>query len=279
MKTEAARALRCGVCILVFFLSVLTLYPVLIMLFDAFKTRSEMAENPFFLPSAQGFTTDNLVNAAVRMKFYVPLLNSLLITVCSIVVIILISAMAAYAIARRGGKFYNAVYLFFLAGLVVPYQLAMVSLYKEIKTLGLMNSQLGMVLIYAGVFISFPVFFYSGFIRTIPRELEEAAYLDGCNRYGIFWRIVFPLLKPTTATVSVLSLMNVWNEFTLALLFLQKTNKMTLTVALSMFRGQYSTNWPNMFAGILVAVLPIIILFLAAQKQFIKGMVEGAVKG
>lgn len=257
----------------------LVLYPVFIMFSDAFKTREEMALNPFGLPQAAGFTVENLLNAVSRMKLHIPLINSMIVTIFSVIVIIIVSSMAAYPIARRGGRFYNFFYMFFLAGLVVPYQMAMVSLYKEIKSLGLMNSLFGMILIYGGVFLAFPIFFYCGFIKTIPRELEEAAVLDGCSRYGIFWRIVFPLLKPITATVAILTLMNVWNEFTLALLFLQKSEKMTITIALSLFRGQYTTHWPNMFAGILVAVAPIIILFLVAQKQFIKGMVDGAVKG
>lgn len=255
------------------------IYPLFLIFADAFKTREEMAYNPFGIPGASGFTYDNIMNAIVKMKFYIPLTNSILIALGSTVLLIVISALAAYPLARSQSTLYKFIYLLFLSGIIVPYQLAMIPLYKLVIGLGFVNSHLGMILIYGGILISFPIFFYSGFIKSVPRELEEAASIDGCGRYGLFWRIVFPLLKPATAAVVVLNLLNIWNEFGLSLLFLQKTGKMTITVALYAFRGQYFSHWPHMFAGVLVAVIPIIVIFVSAQKYFIRGAIEGALKG
>ncbi len=260
-------------------LACLEFYPIFLVAVDAFKTREEMANNPFWLPSRSGFTMDNITETLYRMKIYQPFLNSLWITTGSLIVLILISSMAAYPIARNRGRFFAALYLFFLAGIMIPFQLAMIPLYQQIRMLGLMNSQWGLILIYSGVFISFPVFFYSGFIKNIPQELEEAGRIDGCSRFGIFWRIVFPLLRPATATVVILSLLTIWNEFGLSFLFLQKESSMTLVAALFSFRGQYYVNWPNMFSGVLIAGLPIVLAFLFVQKYFINGMTEGALKG
>ncbi len=265
--------------IILIFFALITFYPVFIMIADSFKTREEMAYNPFGFPMFSGFTLDNIINAISKMKFYEPLLNSAIITGLSTILIIVVASMAAYPIARKKNALYGFIYSFFLSGIIVPYQLAMIPLYKEVRVLGLMNKELGLVLIYGGIFLSFPIFFYSGFIKNVPLELEEAAFIDGCGRYRIFWRIVFPLIKPATAAVIVLNLLGIWNEFTLSFLFLQKTSKLTITVALYSFRGQYHVHWPHMFAGMLVAVAPIVIMFISAQKFFISGITEGALKG
>ncbi|PYI56259.1 carbohydrate ABC transporter permease [Paenibacillus flagellatus] len=260
-------------------LACLVFYPIFLIAANAFKTREDMAFNPFGPPSRTGFTWDNVAETVRGMDIYKPLLNSVWITAGSLIAIIVFASMAAYPIARNRTKLYGALYLFFLSGIMIPFQLAMIPLYKEIKALGLMNSQWGMILIYSGVFLSFPVFFYSGFIKSVPLELEEAARIDGCGRFRLFWTIVFPLLRPATATVAILSLLAIWNEFGLSFLFLQKTSSMTLVAALFSFRGQYHVNWPHMFAGVLIAALPIVIAFLCVQSYFVKGIADGALKG
>ncbi|RED60580.1 MULTISPECIES: carbohydrate ABC transporter permease [Cohnella] len=254
-------------------------YPVFLMIADAFKTREGMAARPFGLPGASDFTLDNLKNAIYNLKFYQPLFNSAWITLASIVLVILVSSLAAYPIARQKTRLYKFMYFFFLAGLMIPYQLAMITLYKEVMWLGLMNQGMGLVLVYGGIFLSFPIFFYSGFIKTVPYELEEAALMDGYGRYRIFFSIVFPLLKPATATITVLMILSLWNEFTMALLFLQKPDKVTLTVVTYAFKGQYHVHWPNMFAGLLISIVPMVVLFLSVQRFFIRGITAGALKG
>ncbi|MFC5405361.1 carbohydrate ABC transporter permease [Cohnella soli] len=257
----------------------LSFYPVFLMIVDAFKTREGMAERPFGFPSPSEFTLDNMTNAIYKLKFYQPLLNSVWITLVSIILIILVSSLAAYPIARKKTKLYSFMYFFFLAGLMIPYQLAIITLYKEVMWLGLMNQGLGLILVYGGIMLSFPIFFYSGFIKTVPYELEEAALIDGYGRYRIFFRIVFPLLKPATATIAVLMILSLWNEFTMALLFLQKPDKVTLTVVTYAFKGQYHVHWPNMFAGLLISIFPMVVLFLSVQRFFIRGITAGALKG
>jgi raffinose/stachyose/melibiose transport system permease protein len=260
-------------------LALVAFYPVFLVIADAFKTREEMAYNPFGFPLGAGFTLENIDNAVSRLRIYQPLLNSVIVTLLSTIVIIVISSMAAYPIARKKSGFYNFLYFLFLSGIIVPYQVAMIPLYRVVKALGIMNSRLGMVMIYAGILSTFPIFFYCSFVKTVPLELEEAARMDGAGRYRTFWQIVFPLLRPATAGVVVLNLLNVWNEFMLSFLFLQKTERMTITVALFAFRGQYHVHWPHMFAGLLVAIAPLTLLFLFAQRYFIGGVVEGALKG
>lgn len=265
--------------ILLITISAISFYPVFLLVADSFKTRAELAENPFGFPGFSGFTLENIINAFYKMKFYQPLFNSIIITFAASVLIILVSALAAYPIARKNSRLYNFFYMFFLAGIMMPYQLAIITLYKEIRALDLMNKEIGLILVYGGIFLSFPIFFYSGFIKTVPLELEEAAIIDGCGRYRMFMSIVFPLLKPATATVAVLNVLGIWNEFTLSFLLLQKPSKMTITVATYTFKGEYHTNWPSMFAGLFIAVVPIVVLFLSVQKYYIRGITAGALKG
>lgn len=265
--------------ILLISISVLAFYPVFLLVVDSFKTRAEMASNPFGPPSLSGATLDNIINAFINMKFYRCLTNSIVITFFSTLLIIVVSSLAAYPIARKKNRLYNFLYMFFLAGIMVPYQLAMITLYKQVKAMGLINKEFGLILIYGGIFLSFPIFFYCGFIKTVPLELEEAAIIDGCGKYRMFWSIVFPLIKPATATIVVLNMMSIWNEFTMSLLFLQKTSKMTITVATYTFRGQYHVHWPNMFAGLLISIIPTVVLFLSVQKYYIRGITAGALKG
>ena len=265
--------------ILLITISAISFYPVFLLFADSFKTRSEIAANPFWFSGLSGFTLENIINAFYKMKFYQPLFNSILITSISSVLIILVSSLAAYPIARKKNRLYNFFYMFFLAGIMVPYQLAIITLYKEMRILGLMNKEMGLILVYGGIFLSFPIFFYSGFIKTVPLELEEAAIIDGCGRYRMFLSVVVPLLKPATATIAVLNMLGIWNEFTMSFLFLQKASKITITVATYTFKGEYHTNWPSMFAGLLIAVIPMIILFLSVQKYYIRGITAGALKG
>lgn len=252
-------------------------YPIFMVISNAFKTKKELAVNSFGFPIAP--TIDNIVIALVRMKFYRSMFNTILVTLVSMIIIIVFASMASYPLSRLRGKKFSVLYIYFLSGIMIPYQITIIPLYKLVKELGLINNYIGLILIYGAIFISFPIFLYTGFIKTIPVQLEEAAIVDGCGRLKIFWLILFPLMKPATASVAVLSLLNLWNDFLMSLLFLQRPNLKTVTVSLFSFRGQYHVDWSLMFAGILLAILPMIIFFLFMQKYFIKGIAEGAVKG
>jgi raffinose/stachyose/melibiose transport system permease protein len=170
-------------------------------------------------------------------------------------------------------------YLFFISGLIVPFQMRMVPLYKLMLNFKLMNTYHGMSLVYIAVFASFSVFLLVGFVRMIPLELEHAALIDGCGIYRTFFLIIFPLLKPALTTVAVLNTFNVWNDFIMALLFMQERVKMTITVQLSSFQGMYFNNWSLILAGMCLIVLPMLIVYLLAQRFIIDGITAGAVKG
>lgn len=255
----------------------LEFYPIFMVISNAFKTKSEFAVNPFGIPFSP--IIGNVISALVRMKFYRPLINSIFVTLVSMLIIVLISSMAAYPLSRIKSKFSSLLYIYFLSGIMIPYQITVIPLYKIVKELHLINNYLGLIIIYGAIFMSFPIFLYTGFIKTIPQQLEEAAIIDGCDRFRIFWLIMFPLMKPATASVAVLSLLSLWNDFLMSLLFMQRPYLKTITVSLFDFRGQYHTDWTLMFAGILIAILPMIIFFLSMQKYFIKGISDGAVKG
>nr|WP_273387374.1 carbohydrate ABC transporter permease [Cohnella zeiphila] len=187
--------------------------------------------------------------------------------------------MAAYAISRRDNRFYRAMYLVFLAGMIIPFQMAMIPLYKVLQTLYLINTYPGVVFIYLGMLAPFSVFILSGFVKGVPKELEEAALVDGSGTYKTFFRIVLPLLKPAVTTVTVLNLFNVWNDFLMPMLYLSDSKKGTITVQLSAFQGMYNNDWSLIFAGVCLIVVPMLVIYLFAQRFIISGITAGAVKG
>nr|WP_283094587.1 carbohydrate ABC transporter permease [Paenibacillus sp. ATY16] len=187
--------------------------------------------------------------------------------------------MAAYAIVRRKNRFHSFLYMLFLAGMIIPFQMTMIPLYKMMVDFGLYNSYHGIMMIYLALTAPFSVFLLVGFIKSVPRELEEAALIDGCGIFQTFFRIVLPLLKPALTTLCVLNLFSVWNDFLMPVLFLPDDKKMTITVQISKFQGMYSNDWSLLFAGICMIVLPMVVIYLLAQRFIINGITAGAIKG
>ncbi len=182
-------------------------------------------------------------------------------------------------VARFTGPWSQRIYIYFVAGLIVPLQLGLFPLYKEMHDLQLINTYYGVILLYIAVNLPFVIFLYTSFIKTVPRELEEAALLDGAGPMQIFWLIVFPLLTPVTATVAITSALSTWNDFFIPLIFLQRDGMQTLPLAIFNFVGQYNNNWPLIFASVIISSLPLIVLFLVLQRYFIKGITAGALRG
>jgi len=253
------------------------LFPFYVALLMALKTPKQTFDSFYALPSS--INLNNFVQAWNTSKYPAAIMNSLMITVISVALIVFVSALAGYSIARRNKPFYNFVFLVFLAGLVVPFQITMLPLYKMGKELTLLNSHWGIALIYGGFGVQMGVLFYAGFIRTISREIEEAARIDGCSTPGIFIRIVLPLLKPVTATVLVLNALYIWNDFLLPLLYLQDKAYRTIPLQQYFFFGQYSSELNLAFAYAVMGMIPIIAFFLLMQKYIIKGIAAGAIKG
>lgn len=255
----------------------LHIYPILLVLMSSLKTKHDIAVNPFGFPKE--ITFEYFITAFQTMHYFRSISNTTLIGTVSVFITVLMAAMAAYVIIRKNNRFYNIVYLLFLAGMIVPFQMAMIPLYKVLHTLQIINTYQGVILIYLGHLAPFSVFLLSGFIKGIPRELEEAAVIDGCGIYKTFFRIVFPLLKPAITTITVLDLFAVWNDFLMPMLYLSDSRKMTIIVQLNSFRGLYFNDWSLIFAGVCMVVVPMLIVYLFAQRFIISGITAGAVKG
>lgn len=242
-----------------------------------FKSPEEMAGFPLSLPGSLRF--DNYADTWRMMRFPTVLGNTLLITASAVAVLVLFGSLAAYPLARKTNRIYNFLYIYFIAGIMVPFQLAMVPLYRFVNALHLVNTYHGAVLIYSAINLPMAIFLYAGFLKATPRELEEAAWIDGCSRFRAFWVAVFPIVKPATATVAVLCSLSTWNDFIIPLLFLQDQDRRTITIELYMFVGEHVTNWSLLFPGMVLSVIPLLAAYLFLQKYIIKGIAAGSVKG
>lgn len=251
--------------------------PFYFILSMTFKTPEEMTGFPLSLPSSLHF--GNYAETWELMRFTQVLGNTLLITALTVFVLIVFGSLASYPLARKTGSVYYLVYIYFIAGIMVPFQLAMVPLYKFVNTLHLVNTYHGAVLIYTAINLPFAVFLFTGFLKSTPKELEEAAWIDGCSKIRAYWVAVFPIIKPATATVAVLTSLSTWNDFIIPMLFLQGEERRTITIQLYMFVGEHVTNWSLLFPGMVLSVVPLLIAYLFLQKYIIKGIAAGSVKG
>lgn len=252
--------------------------PLYYLVITTFKSPEEAAISPLGLPASWSFA--NYTKALEVMNYGQALKNNLIITVSAVVLLIIFSSMAAYVIARSKKKIYNVMFLIFLIGLIIPFQVAIVPLYSIISGLGLMNTHLGVIVI--SVFcINMPlsIFLLKGFISTVPIELEEAAYMDGAGTFKTFWLIVFPLLKPIIVTLVILNTLAIWNDFLTPLLFLQSPDKAVLLQEVYKNVGPFSTNWTSFFPMLVMSVLPLVVFYMLLQRKVMEGVVTGAVKG
>lgn len=259
-------------------LSVIMLLPIYYLIVTTFKTPVEAAASPLGLPV--NFTFDNYIKALKAMNYFQALKNNLIITISSVILLVVFASMAAYVIARSKNKIFRFMYSVFLVGLMIPFQISIIPLYKIISGLNLMNTHTGVILV--NVFcINLPlsVFLIRGFINTVPIELEEAAQIDGCGTFMCFWRIIFPLLKPIVATVAILNTLSIWNDFMTPLLFLQTPSKQVLLQQVYRNVGPFSTDWTSFFPMLVMATIPLVIFYIVMQKQIIEGVAAGAVKG
>lgn len=254
------------------------LLPIYYLVVTTFKTPNEAAASPLGLPKQLMF--DNYITAFKAMHYPQAISNNLIIAVCAVSILVIISSMAAYVIARSKKRIFKWMFMIFMVGLIIPFQIAIIPLYKIIAALHLMNTLPGVILI--SVFcINLPlsIYLFKGFIGTVPIELEEAAGIDGCGTFRTFWNIIFPLLKPIVATVTILDALAIWNDFMTPLLFLQDPNKAVLLQEVYKNVGPFSTNWTSFFPMLVLATLPLIIFYLIMQRSIIEGVVAGSVKG
>ena len=257
------------------FLSLTYVAPFILVFINSFKMKYSIIANPLSLPEA--FSLDNFRQAMQKMNFFRSLTNSILITTVSVVSLIIVSSMLAYYLARTKTKTTKSIFLILVASMIVPFQALMIPFMSTFAKFVSLNNRLALVFFYLGFGVALSTFLYHGFISKIPTEIDEAAAMDGANDFTIFWRIVFPMLRPITATVAIVNALWIWNDFLLPRLVLTPETQ-TLPLSTYLFYGQYSTEYGQAMAGLLLAVLPIIVFYLVLQRQFISGISTGAVK-
>jgi raffinose/stachyose/melibiose transport system permease protein len=256
----------------------LFMYPVILMVINSIKPFREVVMDVIALPGKIEY--QNYLYVIKYINYPRLFLNNFLITALGIGGIVLFSSMAGYMLSRHKNGFTRFAYLFCIVPMLIPFQTIMITLLKVSKTLGLSESIPGLGIQYWGFGIPMAVFIYSGFVGTIPREIDESALIDGASTAGTFFKIIFPLLRSITATVIALDVMWIWNDFLLPLLMVNGSVKTkTLTLAAYTFVGQYNTQWHYAMTAMVLAVFPSILFFIFMQKYIIKGVVSGAVKG
>lgn len=223
-------------------------------------------------------TFDNYVQAWTEAKLGPALINSTVVTVVSVLLIVAVSSLASYTLARVTRAWSRWTFYLVIGGLLVPGQLALLPLYATMRDLGLIGSLWAVILINVGTAMPFSIFLYTTFIRELPLDYEEAALLDGCGPIRSFVNVVFPLLRPVTGTVVILNVVGIWNEFFVPLLYLSGSGNATTTIAIYGFVSQYVTVWPLIFAGLVITVIPILVVYFSLQKYVIKGF-AGGLKG
>ena len=281
MKTAKTSKLFANIALMVFYL--LYLFPIYLILTNSFKSRSEMYENMVALPSK--LSLKYYESALGKMNFAISIKNSLILTLVSIAILVVLCSMTAWMFVRSKNKLSGALFGILVATMLIPFQTIMMPLMQEMNWIGnhvgvkMTDTIPGLVFMYIGFGAGMGVFLYHGFISSIPVSLEEAAIIDGCNTWGVFWKIVFPMLKPTTMTVIILDVIWIWNDYLLPSLTLKAKANRTIPISTAKFFGQYTISWNEAMAALVVTIIPVAIFYLACQKYIIKGVAAGAVKG
>lgn len=259
-------------------IAVIWFIPIYYLIVTTFKTPKEASAGPLSLPRVLVF--QNYIDAFKNMEYPRSLFNTMEITVLAVGIIVLVTSLAGYALARTKTKWGNRLFLLFLAGLMVPFQMNIVSLFKIVKNVGLMNTVWAVILVDVAINVPQGTFLFKEFIESsVPKELEEAAEIDGCSVIKKFFVIILPLLKPVIATVVILVTLNVWNEFMTPLLFIQSRENDVILQEVSRNIGQFATDWTALFPMMMLGVAPLMIFYIFMQKYIISGVAAGAVKG
>ena len=253
-------------------IAVTCLYPLLWMVASSFKTQDTIFRDLSLIPGQWHF--ENYYLAVSKSNFGRYLLNSLFYTICVVLGIVLISSLAAYAFSRLRFSGRNAIFIVFMAAMMIPIPGSFVALFVLLNKLHLRNTPLGYILCMISVGLSMSIFLLKTFFDTMPRELEDAARIDGCSKIGIWRHVALPFAKPVLAVVVVFNALNVWNEYVLALIIFDSKNLMPLQRAVMMFHGEFLTNYPLLMAGLTITALPIIIVYLLMQKYIVKGVTQ-----
>jgi raffinose/stachyose/melibiose transport system permease protein len=254
-----------------------TLFPIYMGVLNSLKTDGDMLNDILSVPSR--FEFGNYADAFDKTDFLRSLRNTAVVAAIGLAGIILFASMAGYKLSRTPGRLSGFLFGLFVLSMLIPFHSIMITLVKIAKDLSVQGSTFGLGLIYIGLGVSFALFLYHGFVKSIPRELDEAAVIDGCGEFALFFVVIFPLLLPVTATVAILNLLWMWNDFLLPLLMLTDSDSYTLLLSTNMLFGEYNNDWSAILASLVLAMLPVILFYLLLQKYIVNGIAEGAIKG
>ncbi|MBU3092644.1 carbohydrate ABC transporter permease [Clostridium sp. CF011] len=256
-------------------LGALFLSPFYIIIINSLKTKKELFASVLSFPEI--FTLNNYKEAFDRLHYLNAITNSLTITISGVIFIAIFASMAGWMLERTKTKLSNAILLLFISSMLIPFQAIMLPLVRIMGKFKLLNMG-GLIFMYLGFGSALSIFLYHGFVKGIPKELDEASMLDGCNKFQTFWYIIFPLLKPITVTVSILNTVWIWNDFLLPSLVINRPGTQTLPLRTFFFFGEYTKQWNLALAGLTLAIIPVIIFYFLAQKQIIKSIAAGSIK-
>ncbi|MCG9596040.1 carbohydrate ABC transporter permease [Vibrio sp. Isolate25] len=264
-----------GVFVVTLVLALIYVFPFAILIINSLKTKFEILNNPLALPTE--FNFDNFVEAFVRMDFLSAVSNSLYITLLGLVVLTVFPAMLAYYLEREPSKFKNIIFYVLVGSMIIPFQAVMIPFVSLFGKIGFLNGKVPLVYFYLGFGVALSTFMYRSFIAKIPKSLDESGAIEGASKFTVFWKIIFPQLKPITATMLVLNALWLWNDYLLPSLTLHQDDR-TLPLMTYSFFGKYTSNYGLAMAGLVLSIVPIIIFYLIMQRQIVSGITDGAVK-
>ncbi|UFT98709.1 carbohydrate ABC transporter permease [Radiobacillus kanasensis] len=262
--------------VIAFVFASISLYPIILMILSSFKPSREIFMNPLSLPKS--FSLETYQTLLDQIPFMTYFYNSAIVSVTSVLLILVTTSLAAFYIARYTFWWNNYLFFFFLMGMMIPIKLGIVPLFVIMKNLDLLNSLWSLIFMYTAQGIPLSILILTGFFRTMQRELEEAARMDGASDLRILWNVVLPLMRPAIGTVAIINFIQSWNDFFFPLIFITDELKKTIPVGMLSLFGEHSADWGALFAGLTLSSLPMIVLFFIASKQFMEGLTAGAVK-
>jgi raffinose/stachyose/melibiose transport system permease protein len=277
VRSKTVSKYRILVYVLLSVISLVYLYPLIWLVINSLKTDKELFANPWSVSFS--FNIKNYVTAWKAGNIGASFLNSTFVALSTVAITILAASMAAFAIRRLKWKYSGLALAIFMLGVFIPIHSTLIPLFMIFNKIKLINNYLSLILPYTAFALPTSIFILGGFMSSFPREIEEAAVMDGCKMSGVFWRMIFPLSKTAIVTISIFNFVNSWNELMFAIIFMPATGRMTLPVSLTRFRGQYSTNWTIQLAAIVIMVLPSLIAYIFLNDKIIKSLTVGAVKG
>ena len=277
-KSLGSLAIRCVTFLLLVAVSCFALFPIFMAAINSLKTDGEIISNIMSLPTTPKFS--NYATAFEKTNFLRSLGNTIVVVGVGVGGIVLCGALAGYKLSRTRTRLSGIIYGAFVMSMLVPFHSTMITLTRVARGVGVQGSTVGLGIIYIGLGVPMAIFLYHGFVKSVPRELDEAALMDGCGELRYFFSVVFPLLIPITVTVVILNTLWMWNDFLLPLLMITNSDHYTVLLSTNMLFGQYNNNdWSAILATLILAMVPVVALFLAMQKYIMRGIVDGAIKG